>query len=140
MLINLERHEDIIEKNVERCRQKGITLPTFREMMDPRLIGDDVKKRLKNVGLWDVDPVNLYRITWHNEPKEKGGLYGGVNFIEIPRTITGECTRSAPRTPVSPPPWSQATSMHPASRPSGPARETTAVEAPTTARFWAATA
>ena len=38
MLINLERHEDIIEKNVERCRQKGIKLPTFREMMDPRLL------------------------------------------------------------------------------------------------------
>ena len=93
MLINLERHEDIIEKNVERCRQKGIKLPTFREMMDPRLIGDDVKKRLKDVGLWDVDPVNLYRITWHNEPKEKGGLYGGVNFIEIPRTITGTKAR-----------------------------------------------
>ncbi|MFA5781927.1 MAG: pyridoxal-phosphate dependent enzyme, partial [Bacteroidales bacterium] len=32
---------------------------------------------------------NLFRINWHNEPKEKGGLYGGVNYIEIPKEITG---------------------------------------------------
>src|SRR5262249_42737592 len=33
--------------------------------------------------------VNLYRVNWHNEPKEKGGQFGGVNFLEIPREITG---------------------------------------------------
>ena len=81
MLINLEKHESVIAKNVERCRQKGIILPTFREMIDPTKVDQKVKDRLRQVGLWDVDPVNLYRITWHNEPKEKGGLYGGVNFI-----------------------------------------------------------
>ena len=132
MLINLERHEDIIEKNVERCRQKGITLPTFREMMDPRLIGDDVKKRLKNVGLWDVDPVNLYRITWHNEPKEKGGLYGGVNFIEIPRTITGTKARILALVGK----WFPC-GVH---KVGATYACLAAVEAPTTARFWAATA
>ena len=93
MLINLEKHESVIAKNVERCRQKGIILPTFREMIDPTKVGQKVKDRLRQVGLWDVDPVNLYRITWHNEPKEKGGLYGGVNFIEIPREITGTKAR-----------------------------------------------
>ena len=93
MLINLEKHESVIAKNVERCRQKGIILPTFREMIDPTKVDQKVKDRLRQVGLWDVDPVNLYRITWHNEPKEKGGLYGGVNFIEIPREITGTKAR-----------------------------------------------
>ena len=89
MLINLKRKPKIIEKNVQRCREKGITLPTFAQMKDPSLIPQDIKDKLKKVGLWDVNPLNLYRINWHNEPVEKGGLFGDVNYIEIPREITG---------------------------------------------------
>ncbi len=93
MLINLEKHPEIIKKNAERCREKGIKLPTFKEMKDPSLIPESVKENLKKAGLWDVNPVNLYRINWHNEPKEAGGLYGDVNYIEIPREITGTKAR-----------------------------------------------
>ena len=93
MLINLEKHPDIIKKNVARCKEKGITLPTFEEMKHPEKISDDIKAKLKETGLWDVDPVNLYRITWHNEPVEKGGSFKDVNFIEIPREITGTKAR-----------------------------------------------
>jgi len=89
MLINLEKHPDIIKKNAERCKEKGITLPTFDEMMHPAKISKEVKDQLKKTGLWDVNPINLYRINWHNEPVEKGGVYGDVNYIEIPRQITG---------------------------------------------------
>jgi len=46
-----------------------------------------IKEALKPVGLWDIDPVNLFRINWHNDPKT--GLFGDVNFLEIPREITG---------------------------------------------------
>ncbi|MBO8468760.1 MAG: pyridoxal-phosphate dependent enzyme, partial [Spirochaetes bacterium] len=45
------------------------------------------------VGLWDVNPLNLFRINWHNEPKDFGGGFGGVNYIEIPREITGTKAR-----------------------------------------------
>ena len=93
MLINLEKHPEIIKKNAERCKEKGITLPTFKQMKNPALIPDSVKENLKKAGLWDVNPVNLYRINWHNEPKEAGGLYNDVNFIEIPREITGTKAR-----------------------------------------------
>lgn len=89
MLINLEMHEDIARKNAARCKEKGIKLPTFKEMKDPSLIKPEVLEKLKKTGLWDVDPINLYRINWHNEPKEKGGVFGGVNYIEIPHEITG---------------------------------------------------
>jgi len=77
------------KKAVERFREKGIVLPTFAQMGDPGLIPDKVKNKLKNIGLWELNPLNLFRINWHNEPKEKGGLYGGVNYIEIPKEITG---------------------------------------------------
>ncbi len=93
MLINLKKHSQIAIKNAERCKEKGITLPTFAQMKNPNLIPNEIKDKLKNTGLWDVDPVNLYRINWHNEPCEKGGLYGGVNYIEIPKQITGTKAR-----------------------------------------------
>ena len=65
MLINLEKKPEIIAKNVARCREKGITLPTFAQMKNPDLIPQSVKDSLKDVGLWDVNPLNLYRINWH---------------------------------------------------------------------------
>ena len=53
MLINLEKKPEIIAKNVARCREKGITLPTFAQMKNPDLIPQSVKDSLKDVGLWD---------------------------------------------------------------------------------------
>ena len=33
--------------------------------------------------------MNLFRITWKNEPKESGGLFGTGNWIEFPPALTG---------------------------------------------------
>jgi cysteine synthase A len=74
---------------VQRAKERGIRIPTFAQMKDPSLIPDEMKKQLKDVGLWDVDPRNLYRITWKNEPVEKGGGFGGVNYLELPPSLTG---------------------------------------------------
>jgi cysteine synthase len=76
-------------RNIQRCRERGITLPTFAQMKDPGLISADVRERLGSVGLWDVNPLNLYRITWRNQPVEKGGGFGEVNTLELPPQITG---------------------------------------------------
>jgi cysteine synthase len=35
--------------------------------------------------LWDLHPRNLFRITWHNEPKPSGGLFGGCELHGISR-------------------------------------------------------
>jgi cysteine synthase A len=48
-----------------------------------------ILSRLKNIGLWDIDPLNLYRISWHNEPVAYGGGFGYVNFIAFPKALTG---------------------------------------------------
>jgi cysteine synthase len=58
-------------------------------MRNPNLIPASVRERLNKVGLWDVDPLNLSRITWKNEPVTRGGGYGGVNYMEIPKSLTG---------------------------------------------------
>jgi len=78
---------EVIQKTVRRCRERGVLIPTFAQLRQPALIPDAVKARLKGVGLWDVNPVNLFRITWKNDLRS--GQFGEVNFLEIPRAITG---------------------------------------------------
>ncbi|MDR1970864.1 MAG: pyridoxal-phosphate dependent enzyme [Treponema sp.] len=92
-MIDLKVNPAVLEKNVRRAREKGIILPTFAWMRDPEKIPDTIKQRLLTVGLWDLDPVNLFRITWKNEPRESGGLFGGPNFIELPPALTGVAAR-----------------------------------------------
>jgi cysteine synthase len=53
----------------------------------------DIQDRLKEVGLWDLHPLNLFRIAWHNEPTPFGGLFGGLNYIEFPSSFTGTKAR-----------------------------------------------
>lgn len=77
----------VVKKTAARCKAQGITIPTFAQMRDPEKIPQSIKAKLPSVGLWDVNPVNLYRISWKNDIKT--GLYGGVNYIEIPKEITG---------------------------------------------------
>lgn len=74
---------------VKRFKEKGIVLPTFAQMSNPELIPEEIKDKLKNIGLWDLNPLNLFRISWKNEPKAKGGLYGKVNYLEIPKKLSG---------------------------------------------------
>ena len=33
--------------------------------------------------------MNLFRITWKNEPVEYGGGFGRVNYLEFPKELTG---------------------------------------------------
>ncbi len=88
--INLEKNKEVLEHALERVRQKGIIIPTLAQQQDPeRLVPQAIKDKLKDIGLWDLHPLNLFRITWKNEPKEFGGQYGGVNFIELPQSLTG---------------------------------------------------
>lgn len=88
-LIDLTVNEDVLEKAVKRAKEQGIVIPTFAQMKNPELIPDEVKEKLKEVGLWDLNPLNLFRITWQNEAKETGGGFSGVNYMEIPQAITG---------------------------------------------------
>lgn len=81
--------EKVRDKAVHAYRERGILLPTFKQMQNPDLIPDKVKDSLKGIGLWDLHPMNLFRISWKNEPKEKGGLFGRPNYLELPKALTG---------------------------------------------------
>jgi len=88
-IIDTVKNPQALENAVNRFRERGIILPTFQQQQNPELIPEKIKGKLKDVGLWEINPLNLFRITWKNEPKEKGGLYGKVNYIELPKELTG---------------------------------------------------
>ena len=92
-MIDLTVHEEQLKRTVSRARERGIIVPTFAQMKDPSRIPVAVKKRLAEIGLWDLHPLNLFRITWKNEPTPQGGGYGGVNYIEFPPELTGTNAR-----------------------------------------------
>jgi len=92
-MIDLTINQEQLEKTVKRAREKNIIIPTFKQMKNPELIPNEIKKKLKNIGLWDINSYNLFRITWKNEATKKGGLFGGVNFLEIPPELTGVSAR-----------------------------------------------
>ena len=87
--MNLEINEQVLERTVQRCRERGIIIPTFAQQKDPARVPAKIVERLRQVGLWDVDPLNLFRITWKNEGVERGGAYGDGNWIEFPSALTG---------------------------------------------------
>jgi len=74
---------------IRRAKERNIILPTFAQMKDPSKIPSAVKEDLKSIGLWDLHSRNLFRISWHNEPRLSGGAFGGVNYLELPSSLTG---------------------------------------------------
>ncbi len=80
-------NEEVLRRSARRCRERGVVVPTFAQMRDPGLVPEAQRERLRGVGLWDVHPANLFRITWKNDPAT--GLYGAANAFEIPPQITG---------------------------------------------------
>lgn len=81
--------ESALERAVQRGRERHIIIPTFQQMINPHLIPDTIREQLRHVGLWDLNPLNLFRINWHNEATAHGGGFGGVNFVEIPPALSG---------------------------------------------------
>jgi cysteine synthase len=92
-LIDLTKHEATLERSVKLARERNIIIPTLKQQTDPQTIPSAITDRLKNVGLWDLNPLNLFRITWRNEPVTSGGGFGPVNFLEFPSELTGVSAR-----------------------------------------------
>ncbi len=84
--INIKNRE-AYENAVERCREKGITIPTIAMQKNPELIPEDIKSKLQAIDITAIDPLNLYRITWKNDPET--GLFNDGNIVEFPSELTG---------------------------------------------------
>jgi cysteine synthase len=72
---------------LDRCRERGVRIPTLAEQRDPSSVDPGVRDRLLSIDANTVDPLNLYRITWHNNPATRS--FGAVDAVEIPSEISG---------------------------------------------------
>jgi len=88
-MIDLTVNEEQLERAIRRAQERNILIPTFRQQKDPELIPERVKEELKKIELWEIRSHNLFRITWKNEPVDSGGGFGDVNYMEIPRELSG---------------------------------------------------
>lgn len=88
-MIDLTVHPATLERTVQVARERHIFMPTLAMMQNPSLLPAEIQSKLRQVGLWDVNSLNLARITWKNEPTPQGGGFGGVNYLEFPSAITG---------------------------------------------------
>ncbi|RMH17018.1 MAG: pyridoxal-phosphate dependent enzyme [Acidobacteria bacterium] len=79
--------QHVRERALERCRERGVLIPTLEEMRRPSLVDAAVRDALAGVDMQAVDPKNLFRITWHNDPASGG--FGPVNALELPPQLTG---------------------------------------------------
>lgn len=89
-MIDFTKNPQGLEHNIKKAKENGVVIPTIAQMQHPETIPGKVQDKLKNVGLWDVNPLNLFRITWKNEAKATGGLFQPVpNYVELPPELTG---------------------------------------------------
>lgn len=88
--IDLTINKTGLAHNIQKAKENNVIIPTIAQMQHPETIPEKIQEKLKNVGLWDVNPLNLFRITWKNEAKESGGLFQKVpNYVEIPSELSG---------------------------------------------------
>jgi len=88
-MIDLTSIPERRQRAIQKVRERNIIIPTLAQMKNPALIPAKIKEELHGIGLWDLNPRNLFRITWKNEPKLSGGGFGGLNYIEFPTSLTG---------------------------------------------------
>ena len=84
-----QKQTKILERNIQLCRDRHIIIPTYEQMRNPELIPRKIVSKLKEHGLWDLFSLNLFRLTWKNEPVSFGGGFGGINYVEIPSELSG---------------------------------------------------
>ncbi len=79
--------KDIFQQTVRQFKEKQILLPTFRELMDPSTIPQEIQQLLKDVDPNEPHPLNLFRIHWFNNPQ--GELQELPHYIVLPEELTG---------------------------------------------------
>ncbi len=89
-MIDFSKKSDSLKNNIKKAKEQNILIPTIDQMQHPETIPEKVQEKLGDLGLWDINPLNLFRITWKNEAKESGGKFQKVpNYVEIPSSLSG---------------------------------------------------
>ncbi len=77
-----------LDRTVARFREREILLPTFSQLADPATIPDSIKKALDGVDPDAPDPLNLWRVHWHND-SSRAGWSDVPEYLVLPGELTG---------------------------------------------------
>ena len=61
-MINLTINEKGRANNIQRAKEQNIIIPTIAQMKNPETIPEKIREQLKHVGLWEVNPLNLFAL------------------------------------------------------------------------------
>lgn len=84
-------NKEVLQRSIQRAKERGVILPTFAQQKNPEKIPAKIREQLKSIDLMDINPLNLFRITWKNDPTTGG--FGEGNWLEFPKEITGVDTK-----------------------------------------------
>jgi cysteine synthase len=76
-VVTTQRDKQVIDRTIEKLREAQIALPTFAQLADPARIPAAIRDALGQVGPDDADPLNLFRVHWHNGANR-------VDFVDVP--------------------------------------------------------
>jgi cysteine synthase len=93
--LGLERHivdRKVYGRTVDRFREAGIILPTFAQLAAPGTIPEGIRQALAEVKPDEADPLNLFRVHWHND-FGRAGQAGIPVHVVLPAEFTGVDSR-----------------------------------------------
>ncbi len=90
----------VYDATVERFRAARLRLPTFAQLAEPATIPAAVQTALAGVPRDEPDGLNLFRVHWHNGPRDSGsggGADGEIvavpQHLVLPQALTGSEAR-----------------------------------------------
>jgi cysteine synthase len=89
--LGLERQvldRQVYARTVDRFREAGIVLPTFAQLAAPARIPAGIRGALARVKADEADPLNLFRVHWHNDSARNGQAAVPVHVV-LPSELTG---------------------------------------------------
>jgi len=78
----------VIEKTANHLKNHNIILPKISELANPLSISDEIQKKLKTVDRNNADPINLFRVHWHNN-LDHSGFGETPEYVVLPSEFTG---------------------------------------------------
>ena len=80
--------QSVYDKTIERFREAGIRLPKFSELANPALINEKYGDALAKVDPDGPDPMNLFRVHWHNGD-DRRSIVDVPAHVVLPPELTG---------------------------------------------------
>jgi cysteine synthase len=80
--------EAALARTVDRFKERSIRLPTFAQLASPETIPTSIVAALEGVGADDADPLNLWRVHWHNDGTRQGRS-PVPEYLTLPGELTG---------------------------------------------------